>query len=163
MANKIYVAPESAIVWKSSGGTYTFTPTSVANAAGRIGAQGDLGSASHSGWYRWRAKTKCGTAGTVGRAVRIYIATSDGTIEDGNLSTADAGVSSEDKTRNLLFVGCIVVDKASDATEPFQASGIVYLPYRYVSPVWWNDTAQALSSTAGDHEFQLIPIPDEIQ
>jgi hypothetical protein len=161
VASKIYLHAETPITFKSSGGTVTFTPTSVADAAGRISARHDLGSGARARRYEWRARTKLGAAATIGRAVEVYLCTSDGTVADGNQGTSDAAFSAADKRRNLKFLGVIEVDK-NDSTEVFHASGVVEIDARYVSVVWWNDTGQSLSSTAGDHEFILTPVPDEV-
>lgn len=162
MPSKVYIAPETAITFKSTGGTVTFTPTSVANGAGRISDQHDRGSGSKPGRYRWRARTKFASALTVGNLMQIYLATSDGTYVDGNLGTSDAGLSAVDKLRNLRPVGNVEADSTSSG-EVQIASGIVWIYERYVSVVWWNAALIALSATAGDHEFTLEPIPDEAQ
>lgn len=162
MANKIYLHSETSITFKSSGGTAAFTPTSVADAAGRLSARHDLGSAARARRYEWRARTKLAAAATVGRAIEIYLCTSDGTIADGNQGTSDAAFSAADKRRNLKFLGVIEIDK-NDANEVFHASGLCEIDARYLSVVWWNDSGQALSGTAGDHEFILTPVPDEVQ
>ena len=47
--------------------------------------------------------------------------------------------------------------------EVFPASGVSEIDTRYVSVVWWNDSGQALSGTAGDHETILTAVPDEAQ
>ena len=43
------------------------------------------------------------------------------------------------------------------------ASGIVTIDARYVAPIFWNLTANTLSSTAGDFGFDLEPVPGAIQ
>lgn len=162
MSNKIYVAPETAIVFKSSAGDVVFTPTSVADQAGRISAQWDRGAGSKPSLYRWRAKTKAAAALTAGNVLEIWAATSDGTIEDGNQSTADAAFATASKRNNLQYVGVIVADSTTNG-EVQQGSGYLMIRDRYVSIVWWNAFGQALSSTAGDHSISLTPVPDEIQ
>ena len=162
MANKVYNNPETPITFKASGGTVVFTPTSLATVAGRVSARHDLGAAARSEWYEWRAKTKFATAPVLGEIIEIYLATSDGTIEDGNVGTADAALATGDKRKNLHLIGIIIVDKA-DVTEPMHASGLCRIDARYISAAWWNATADALSATAGDHEFILTPVPPEVQ
>lgn len=162
MANKIYVAPETAVSFKASGGTVTFTPKNVANAAGRISAQWDRGSGSVPGRYYWRAHTKFQAGLTVGNALEIYFATSDGTDVDGNQGTSDAAFSAADKRRNLHYVGSVVADSTSSG-EVQIGSGVVEIYTRYVSVVWWNASGQTLTNTDGDHTFTLTPVPDEIQ
>lgn len=162
MANKVYTATETAISFKSSGGDVTFTPQNVASAAGRISARWDRGAGSKAGRYKWRAKTKAGAALAVGAQLEIFLATSDGTIVDGNQGTSDAVFSAGDKRRNLQPVGVIEADSTTNG-EVQHASGIVWIFDRYISVVWWNALGQTLTNTAGDHEFILTPIPDEIQ
>ena len=162
MPNKVYVAPESAVVFAPSGGTVTFTPTSLANSAGRVSAQWDRGAGSKPILYRWRAKTKAAAALAIGTRLEIYIATSDGSIVDGNVGTADAALSSADKRTNLQQIGVIGSDSTSNG-ETQQASGLVEIRDRYVSVVWYNALGQALTGTDGDHSFSLTPVPDEIQ
>lgn len=162
MANLIYAKRETAVSFKASGGDVVFTPQNVSNGAGRISAQYDRGSGSKPAVYEWRAKTKAAAGLTAGTILSIYLSTSDGTVQDGNLGTSDAGVSSAAKLNNLQRVGSISADSTSSG-EPQYASGFVTIVARYVSVVWFNSFGQALTNTAGDHEFILTPVPDEIQ
>lgn len=162
MANKIYIDPEAAITFKASGGTVLFTPTSVANNAGRISTQWDRGAGAVPSRYIWRAHTKFAAALAVPASLEIYFATSDGTDVDGNQGTTDAAFSAADKRRNLQFVGTINADSTSNG-EVQIASGVVEIFARYVSVVWWNAMGQALTGTAGDHTFSLTAVPDEVQ
>jgi hypothetical protein len=161
MANKVYINPESAITFEPSG-TPAFTPTSVASGNMRVSAQHDRGSGAKAAWFRWRAKTKLASS-TAGDQIDIYIITGDGTIVDGNVGTSDATVAAADKVRNLKPIGTIVVDKSTDAAEPFVSSGVVFIPFRYIQVGWRNDTGEAWSATGTDHAFVLEPIPDELQ
>lgn len=162
MVTKVYVHEESAITWRNSGGTAVLTLTSVASGAGRQGALRDLGTAARARVYEWRAFVKFATTPVVGEVVKIYLKTSDGTNPDNDDGDTDAAVSAEDKLRNLHYIGSIVVDEAS-ATPTFVGSKTVEINARYVAPVFWNATADALSATAADHGFNLKPVPDEIQ
>lgn len=161
MANKIYYNPETAHTFSSSGNT-TFTPQNISNAAGRISAQWDRGSGVQPSLFVWRAKSKAAAVLVAGTRLEIYLSTSDGTIQDGNLGTSDAGVSTVAKLNNLRPVGAIVADSTTNG-EPQYASGYVEIRDRYVSVVWWNALGQSLTNTAGDHEFILTPVPDEVQ
>lgn len=162
MANKVYAAPETAISFKASGGTVAFTPTSLASGSLRVSAQYDRGSGSKPGRYIWRATTKLASV-AAGAAVGVYLSTSDGTTQDGNLGASDATVASADKIRNLQWLGNVVCDKGSDASEPWSTSGVVEIYDRYVSVAILNASGVSLSSTAGDHVFSLTPVADEIQ
>ncbi len=77
MANKTYLQRESEISFKSSGGTVAFTPTSVANAAGRISAQYDFGAAPKPGKYTFRWKTAFAATPTLGAVMNIFIVGAD--------------------------------------------------------------------------------------
>lgn len=162
MANLVYMNEESAITWEASGGTEPFTLTSLAADAGRQGDLYDFGVAARSRKFVWRARVQFATAPVVGETVRIYIKTSDGTYPDNDDGVSDAAVSAEDKLNNLYHIGNIVVDEAATGVT-MVASGEVELSARYVAPVFWNGTADALSSTASHHGFSLTPVPDEIQ
>jgi len=162
MPNKIYTAPETAITFKASGGTVTFTPQNVANGAGRVSTQWDRGSGSKPALYRWRIVTKFGSALAVGARLDAYFAFGDGTYVDGNFGTTDAAVSAIDKLRNLSFVGGIAADSTSSGEVQY-ASGLCVIQERYVSVVWWNAAGVTLTNTAGDHAFILTPVPDEVQ
>jgi len=164
MPNLVYQVTETTITFRDTGGSATFTCTSVAAGAGRQSARYDLGTADRARRYAWRAFVKFATTPVVGEVVRVYLKTSDGTNPDNDDGTTDAAVSAEDKLRNLELIGNIVVDEAS-TTPTFVASSneALELNHRYVSVVFWNDTADALSGTAADHGFDLIPVPDEIQ
>ena len=162
MANKIKLYPETAITWLASGGTYAFTPTSLATVSGRQGAYGDLGSAARPRRYRWRAWLKPGGTRVVGEVVRVYLATGDdGTVYDNDDGTGDIAMSSVDKLRNVAQIGQVLIDENAAVT--MSASGEIEISARYVAPIFYNATANTLSTTAGDYGFALFPVPDEIQ
>ena len=169
MANLIYQKSGSITSWKTSGGTYTITPTSVANAAGRLGGQGDIGpyTTARSRLFRWYAETKVqATTPVVGKTVDIYLAwwnNDDATNEaDADVGTADAAFATEAHLRQLHYIGSIIL-RSTSTTDVHTGSGTCLIPTRYGSPVWWNGTGASLSATAGDHFMYLCPIPDEIQ
>ena len=156
--SKAYLLPETAIDWLSSTGDELITLTSLAAGAGRQGALHDFGTAARAPEFAWRAWVKFTTTPVVGEEVMIYWKTSDGTSPDNDDGTGDIALSAEDKLKNLMYLGSIIVDEAS-TTPLFVASGDVYLPHRWGGPVFFNDTADALSATALDHGFSLTPIP----
>ena len=156
--SKAYLLPETAITWLNAGGSELLTLTSIAAGAGRQGALHDFGTAARSPEFAWRGWVKFATTPIVGERVKVYWKTSDGTSPDNDDGTGDIALSSEDKLKNLMFLGSIIVDQASTAPL-FVSSGDIYLPHRYGSPVFFNDTADALSSTATDHGFSLTPVP----
>lgn len=166
MPNKIYTNPETAKTFRASGGDVAITLTSLGAGAGRQSAQLDLGTTARSNLFSWRFWVKFATQPVVGEAILLFIKTSDGTHIDNDDGTGDIDVSAEDKLRNLTYIGSLIVDEAtaSPSTVEFSASGgPIEILGRYVQLVVWNGTADALSGTAGDHGFDLQPIPLEVQ
>jgi hypothetical protein len=167
MANLIYVADGSLLTFKSSGGSALFTPTSLAQNAGRVSTQLDLGAAPRALRYEWRASSKAAGTVVVGDTlVDIYASTQDVTstgIQDGTPGLVDAALATIEKARNMQWIGALIVEATAAAV--IQSSGIIELTARYVSIVWVNrlSTAVALSATATDHLFTLQAKPDQIQ
>lgn len=157
MTSKAYLLPETLIEFKDSGGDAAFTCTSLAAGAGRQSAQYDFGTSARPYIFSWRAYVKFSTTPVVGEVIDVYIKTSDGTYVDNDDGTTDAALSAEDKLKNLTRIGFITVDEAS-TTAPMVASGVVELPDQYVQVVFFNRTADALSSTAADCGFRLKEI-----
>lgn len=164
MANKVYIAPETAISWSDAGADLVLDlGTSGGDADGvRVGAQKDLGATVRSEWYEWRIKLDgFDTAPVVGEAIDIYLSTSDGAVEDG-----DVGAISADGTtaalKNCKLIGHVIV-QTTTAGDDLHASGICRIVARYVCPVIHNNTADKLLSTSDDHWFWLTPIPPELQ
>jgi hypothetical protein len=164
MANKIYGNSEAAITWKSTGGSAQITCTSLANNAGRVGAQFDRGAGARALRFIWELQFKCAATPTLGNMVSVYLAVAqdDATIPTGNVGQADAALSALDKRRNLIFLGVVEIDVASTALQC--GSGLTAeIPHRYLSLVLVNESGAAFSSTATDTLFTMTPIPDEVQ
>jgi hypothetical protein len=160
--SKVYVNPETPLTWKNTGGTAVITGTSLANNAGRVGAQIDRGASARAQRFYW--EFECHVAsGTLGQTVSIYLATAhaNSASPDGNVGTADAGLATLDKRRNLLFLGVVEVDVSSTAL--LKGSGTIEIAARYLSLVIVNESGVAFSGTATDTVFSLTPIPDENQ
>jgi len=162
MPSKAYINPETPVTWLSSAGTELITLTSLAAAAGRQGALHDFGTIPRANRYKWRAWVKMSTTPVVGEVIKLFIKTSDGTHPDNDDGTGNIAVSAENKLKNLTPIGFIKIDEAAIGVE-FSASGNVLIDDRYAGPVFWNSTADALSTTAADHGFSLTPIPYESQ
>lgn len=166
MATKIYRASEAQITFKSTGGTVLFTPTSLANGAGRISTQWDRGAGSLPDRYLWHARTKVATAPTLGNILTLYLAAASSATTpgdtDGELGSVDAALPAADRRRNLTPIGVIVIDEASTA-RIFKSSGTIELLARWYTLVWFNEFGVALSATAGDHIFTIEPVPPELQ
>lgn len=162
MANKIYIAGESAVTFQDSGGSAVLTLQNLAFQAGRISARYDRGAGSKPGRHLWIAKLQFETAPALGEMVRIYAAYSDGTYADGTPGTADAALTA-DKRRNLKQIGNVVVDTVSITTD-IVASGLFMLYTQYYSIGVWNDSAgDNLENTANANIITIYPYVDEIQ
>jgi len=158
MTSKAYQLPETALTWDSAGTTELFTCTSVAANAGRQGALHDFGTSAHARDYAFRGYVKFATAPVVGQAITVFWKSSDGTHPDNDDGTGDIAVSAQDKLLNLEFLGSIIVDEVSTTAE-MVVSGLLEVVHRHGSPVFWNQTADALSATAADCGFILTPMP----
>jgi hypothetical protein len=161
MANKVYIARETPTVWTDTAGDLVMTLKNLAARAVRIGARKDLGAGSTSILYSWRLTVQFETAPVVGEAIYIYLSTSDGAEEDGQLGAADAA-GDVNSLKNMRLIGVLVVT-STDADHDMTASGICMIDTRYVSPAIHNATADNLQATNDTCEFTLTPIPVEIQ
>ena len=162
MANKVYIAEETARTWTDTGGDYTLDLGSLAADAVRVGAQGDLGAAPRADQYQFKLVIDgFDTAPVVGETVDLYLAFSDGTYVDGDVGTADAAGFTADLP-NLMYAGSASVQTIT-AGDNLIISGLVQITQRYVSPVIHNNTADALLGTADAHKFILTPVPPEVQ
>lgn len=161
MSNNIYQTLETAVTWLSSGGTEAITLTSLGSAAGRQGAHHDFGTAAAGRRFGWRAWIVPGGTRVVAEFIDIYLKTSDGTRPDNDDGTGDIALSSVDKLRNLQYLGTIYIDENAAVT--MVAHGEVFLPHRYGAPVFYNNTANTLSSTASDYGFSMTPCVDQVQ
>ena len=156
MANEVYLVRGTPVVWSDTG-TPAITLNNLAAGAGRVGAQKDWGTGAQPDEYLWRLTVQFETAPVVGETVDCYISTSDGTEEDGQVGVANAALSAENKLKNLLYCGSLLVDVATVDID-FTASGVVRIPTRYCCPVIFNDTADNLQATNDTGEFTLTPI-----
>lgn len=161
MPNKVYTAPETAVVFQESGGNVVITLLNMLTGVGRVSARYDKGTGSQPSWWHWAATFQLDTTPVVGELINLYVALSDGTLEDGDVGTADAAIL-EPVLANLHFIGSVVVQVAT-ATVDFRASGFIYIPTRYFSIAVFNKTADSLENTANVNTISMTPIPDEIQ
>ena len=163
MPNKIYIAPETSHTWTDTGGDDTLDLGGLAASTGvRQGDQWDRGAGSLAQLFIWRLIIDgFDTAPVVGECVHAYLGFSDGTNHDGDLGTTDAA-SSTVVLPNLLRIGATKVQTTTAGDELIK-SGTVLIESRYITPVIWNATVDALLSTSDQHKFILTPVPYEVQ
>lgn len=172
MSNNILIVDGTAKSFKASGGDALWTPTSVANGAGRLSTQLDLGT-PRSKWYRWVYTQKFAATPTAGTIIRPYLmfASSAATtyMDAGGYLASLTGSGLVDVALTteipIQYAGKLLGQCAIQAasTNANVWSGLVRIPVRYVSLAMWNASGTAFSSTAADGEFQLQPINDQIQ
>lgn len=165
MSNAIYINEGTPFTFKSTGGSALWTPTSLANAAGRVSAQCDLGAAPRPKWYRWVLVVKFTSGPGTGTLLRPYLveaSTAATTYQDGIIGIADAALTVETALQHgAKLLGPCPVQVGSTAFQVW--SGVRRIFPRYVSIALWNATGVALSGTASDHEFRLEPVYDQVQ
>lgn len=162
MANKVYVARETAILFRDSGGDYALTLNNLAAGVARISAQADQGAGPKAIDFTVRVVVEFDTAPVVGRTIDVYLVTSDGTDPDGQEGTSDADVGTNESLKNMTFIFPLVVT-STDADHQMTASAIIRIPTRYYSIAIHNNTADNLQATANTSWVIVTPIPPEIQ
>ena len=171
MANKNYVVTETSLFFVPAAAAQAedaiFEVDGLGSAAGHQSAQFDLGTTARSQLYEWRAFVQFATAPVVGETVRIYLKTAGTSASatahpDNDDGTGDLAVSAEDKLKNLHLIGNIIVDEAAANIE-MVSSGTVEIRSRAINVVFWNATADALTTDVDENGFILTPVPDELQ
>lgn len=148
-ASAIYQRIGTPITWKDSGGTYGLTASSLANAAGRVGARGDIaGNFPKPDALSWSVTAQWIATPTANRTLDVFIAPWDDdttpAIDFGIVGAADAALTVT-KRFNLIYLGSLRVESA--AVGPF-TSGDVYEKWRwrYGSIAVYNDGGVALAA-----------------
>lgn len=162
MSGKVYRAIETPLVFKDSGGSAVITLQNLASGYIRVSAQYDRGTGSLPAKYQWRSIIQWSSTPVLANWAEIYIAGSDGTYVDGSVGTSDALVGSANQLKNCLWLGNVVVQSASAATNMI-ASGECTIVDRYISVVVYNKANVAFQNTANVSMVILTPVPDEIQ
>ena len=164
MTNKIYVNPETEIVFADSAQSpdVVITLSALAAAAGRVSAQHDRGAGAKAALYEWRGRFHMDTTSVVGEEIEMYIATSGTLGVDGEEGIGDAALGSSNSLANMHYMGSVVVDTTVADTD-LSKSGHVWIPARYINLVVFNNTVDALETNTGVHHVGLTPVPHEVQ
>ena len=163
MANKVYRASETPVVFRDSGGDVAMGLQNLGFGAGRVSAQKDRGSGSVAQLHEVIGVFQFESAPIVGEVIEIYLFQSDGTYMDGTLGTSDAAMSS-DKRRNGMLIGTVIVDTTSTGTDIVGRFQNVPISSRYYSMGAWNASAgDNLKNTANTSRIIVTPMPPEIQ
>jgi hypothetical protein len=155
--------PGTAKTWKSSGGDYALTLTSLANNAAREGVKGTFvdGTYGNPAYLAVRVTAAVGSAATNGLQIVYYFGESPsataGTSNPGNLTGADASLSnSSELTPQMFLIGPLNLSNARSTN--VQDQDFVYFPtFAYLIPVVVNSSGQTLSGTAADFVIEVTP------
>lgn len=161
MANELYIA-ESTLYKIQNHDTpdATWSVEGLANAAGRVSAQLDLGATPRPGLYVWQCECQFQATPTQGKGLELYVAraiTGSNTRMSGDIGTTDAALGDVDMRRNLLQIGYVVSENAA-ASEKCIADGWFFHPFRYIQLVAYNDSGAAVNATAANFTFRLQKI-----
>ena len=168
-ANKIYIAPETAVAWTAGGGDEVLDMGGLAADDLAVGSFLDLGANSRSSDYVFTFFVdQFETAPVVGETIDLYWANGTDTANfDGVVTTvpgdSSTGTAVLAETPNLIYAGSAVVTTTTAASAKLRISGFVRFLSRYVFPVVHNNTVDALNRTGDGHSIILTPIPAEIQ
>lgn len=166
MVNAIYYRRGTPLVFGQGSYDALMTLRAIANGAGRVSTQLDLGADPRTILYLWEAQFKCQAAVVVGSGVQINFATahsSASAIDDG-LSATDAALSAVGQIQMSPYAGDVKSAGTASGAGPFKAGGKITLYSRYVSAVLWNASGQTTTDANNtDNWIKLIPVYPEIQ
>jgi len=173
MANLILSARGTRITFEASGGDVVLTLTSLAAGAGRISDTFDKGAGSQEKNFIGGLLTQFATTPVAAESIRVYLieqieARNGGSPAfkvPGDLPSTDSAISDEDRftAAGYLVTSLIVPPSPAADTE------YVSIPFDFTTRARkfqygvWNDTADALTATATEHELFMIDVDDEIQ
>ena len=161
MANKVYVATETALTFQDSGGTAVITLNNLAANVGRVSAQVDRGAGSRASRFLLEAKFEKGVAGVVGQIITVCLFGGDGTNTDGNVGVVDAALTATQALAAFFTLQVVVTTTATNT--PIRQTCEVSLPLRRVSVGVVNSLTGLLRATANACVVTLTPMPDEVQ
>lgn len=162
MANKIYVAQETSLTFKDSGGDVVITLNNLATQVARISVQKDRGAGSIAREHTIRGVFEWETQPVVGQGVDLYLSTSDGTDPDGQEGVSDADIGALGSLNNMTFIGRVLVTTAT-VDHQMTATFHILISTRYYSLVAYNNSDDNLQATANTSWIVSTPVPDEIQ
>jgi hypothetical protein len=171
-----YQQGATPLTWKSSGGTYALTPTSVTDGNGRQGAKGDMGNTGGSdGTTRARLwdvlfTSSVGVAATAGKEIELWWSPSDSATAGTDNAAGDVvsgtdatfNTTPDEHTKQLVQIGSLIL--SNNTGTAIQRQWFTFSPpQRYGSPVIVNHSGQTLGATATDHTLTFIPREEDIQ
>lgn len=166
MANESYINKGTKKkVDGAAGADYAWSVEGLANGAGRVSVQIDLGAVPRPSRFSWWCECQWQATPTQGAVLELYRAgapDSDSTKIDGDIGATDAALGDVDMRRNLKFFGAVVSENAA-ASEVCRASGIFEHTERYISFVAYNGGGAAINATDTNFVFEFTPVYDQGQ
>jgi hypothetical protein len=160
MANESYIQNGTVLsVNGEAGADYAFSVEGLADGAGRVSAQIDLGAVPRPMIVDWSAECQWQATPTQGGRLDLYISTApdvDSTMIDGDVGASDAALSDVDSKRNLKWIGAIVSENAT-ASEVCAASSAFTTLKRYLSIVAINGAGATINATDSNFQLKLTP------
>lgn len=161
MANEAYIRKGTALLINGEAGAdYAWSVEALANAAGRVSAQIDLGAAPRPYEYEWSCEVQWQATPTQYATLDLYVAAApdaDSTQIDGDIGASDAALGDVDMLRNLRYIGSVVSENAA-ASEKCVASGTFRHTMRYLSLVAYNGGGATINATDSSFRFDLVPV-----
>jgi hypothetical protein len=160
VANETYIKKLTNVLFNGEAGAgVAISVEGLANAAGRVSAQYDLGASPRPYLFTWSCEAQFQATPTQGSGLELYIATApdhDSTQIDGDVGSTDAALGDIDMRRNLHYIGFVTSENAA-ASEACVKSGTFETTQRYLSLVVYNASGAAVNATDSNFRFDLCP------
>lgn len=161
MANEAYITKGSNRLFNNGGAPdVAITVEGLANNAGRVSAQLDLGATPRAYIFDWSCEVQFQATPTQGAGLELYIAGApdhDATQIDGDIGNANAALGDIDMRRNLENIGFVVSENAA-ANEICVASGQFEHTSRYLQLVVYNASGASVHATATNFRFDMAAV-----
>lgn len=156
LTQSIYQKFGTSVVFANTAGNITMTMKNIATGAGRISNQKDWGATPQPGWYKWEATMLPTSSPTLGLVWRIYAFASYAASTAIDTATTDTGLTAETQLSNFTLLGSVYVSVSGAG--PFYATGVVYLPGRYMNLGWWNASGVNTANTDTTTTITMTPL-----
>lgn len=159
MTQQVQLNPGTALKFNGEAGAdVAFSMESVANLAGRVSVQYDLGATPRDFQFYWHAEALWQATPTQYGTLDFYLATApdnDSTMISGDVGATDAALGDLDQLRNLTPLGQIICEEAN--TTKMVGKGSFTTFARYITIVGVNNGGSAINATDSNFIFNLVP------
>lgn len=135
---------------------YAWSMEGLANAAGRVSAQIDLGAAPRDTLVMWSCKVQFQATPTQYTTLDFYYAAArNGASTDiwGDVGASDAALGDLDQRYNLRLFGSVTVEEADTTT--MISGGHFFFPFRYLTLIGYNGSGAAINATDSNFLFYV--------